>query len=102
MRCVLKKLSLLLAAFLVMAVPVLAGQNDMIKVNEQGQQGVKNECLLVASYCADQVDTIQQKIDRIKGEIDRGTSVYTTEELNKLHRQLDEAIKNMNDLTAGS
>jgi hypothetical protein len=45
--------------------------------------------------CGNQVDSIQQRIDRIKGEIGRGTAVYTNDELNRLDRELDEAVKTL-------
>lgn len=83
------------------AVPVLAEQNAMDKMNIQGQRGEKNECLLLARNCGDQVDTITQRINRIKGEIDRGKSVYTNDELRSLNRQLDDAVRNLNQLSMG-
>ncbi|GAC1465214.1 MAG: hypothetical protein PVSMB11_00380 [Desulfuromonadaceae bacterium] len=73
----------------------------MDKALEQGQQDGKNECLLVAINCPNQVDTIQQRIERIKGEIARGSDVYTNDELGRLNRQLEEAIKNLEELGAG-
>lgn len=102
MRCMIRKLSLLAAALLIVAVPVLAEEGSMDKMLEQGQQPDKNECLLASLNCANQVDTIQQRIDRIKGEIQRGTDVYTTDELRILNRQLDDANKTVDDLSYGS
>ena len=52
--------------------------------------------------CANQVDTIQQRIDRIQGEISRGSAVYSTEELKSLNRELEDAIKLQENETAGS
>ena len=101
MKFVIKRLSLLAAVLMISAVPVLAEEGGMNILSEPGMQGQKNECLLVAMQCADQVDTIQQRIDRIRGEISRGTAVYTNDELRRLDRQLDDAIKNMNELNAG-
>jgi hypothetical protein len=78
---------------MILAVPALADEGSMGSKFEQGQQAGKNECLLVAMNCANQVDTIQQRIDRIKGEIGRGTDVYTTEELKSLNKELEDANK---------
>jgi hypothetical protein len=84
-----------------MAVPVLADEGAIDKVLDQGQQINKSECLLVAMNCGDSVDSIQQRIDRIKGEIGRGTDVYSNEELRRLDRQLDEYTKILNDMDLG-
>ena len=101
MRCSIRKLTLLAAALMLLAVPVLADEGAMDKALEEGQQEGKNECLLVAINCPGQVDTIQQRIDRIKGEIARGSDVYTNDELRKLNGRLDEAIKNLEELSTG-
>jgi hypothetical protein len=101
MRCIIRKLTLLAAALMLFAVPVLADEGAMDKALEQGQQELKNECLLVAMNCPNQVDTIQQRIERIKGEIARGSYVYTNDELGILNRQLEEAEKNLQELGAG-
>jgi hypothetical protein len=101
MRCLIRRLTLLAAALLLLAVPVLADEGAMDKALEQGQQEWKNECLLVAINCPDQVDTIQQRIERIKGEIGRGTDVYTNDELKTLNWKLEEAEKNLEELGAG-
>lgn len=93
MRHILKKISLLAAALLIMAVPALAEEGAMGTTMGQGQQVEKNECLLVAVNCGNQVDSIQQRIDRIRGEISRGTDVYTSDELRRLNRELEEANK---------
>ena len=101
MRCVIRRVTLLAAARMLSAVPVLAGEGAMDKALEQGQQELKNECLLVAMNCPDQVDTIQQRIERIKGEIARGADVYTNDELGTLNRKLEEAERNLQELGAG-
>ena len=93
MRSIINKLTLLAAALMILAVPALADEGSMGSKIEQGQQVEKNECLLVAMNCANQVDTIQQRIERIKGEISRGSDVYTNEELRSLNRELEDANK---------
>ena len=101
MRCLIRKISLLAVALLIMAVPVLAEEGSIDRMLDQGQQSDKNECLLVAVNCGNQVDTIQQRIDRIKGEISRGTDVYTTDELRILNGELGEANKTLDYLSFG-
>jgi len=77
---------------IVAALPALA-EEGMGNTMDQNQQGPKNECLLYARNCADQVDSIQQRIDRLRGEIARGSDVYTKDELRRLNKQLDDAIR---------
>ena len=102
MRSVIKRITLLAAALMIVAAPVLADEGSMDRTFSQGQQEGKNECLLVAMNCANQVDTIQQRIDRIQGEISRGSAVYSTEELKSLGRELEDAIKLQENETTGS
>jgi hypothetical protein len=89
------------AALLILAVPVLAEEGSMDRTYDQGQQPEKNECLLVAMNCGNQADTIQQRIDRIKGEISRGSDVYTADELRTLNRELNEATKTLDEMSFG-
>lgn len=101
MRRIFRKLALLTAALMIVAVPALAGEGTREGRLERGQQVDKNECLLASVNCRNEVDTIQQRIDRIKGEISRGTDVYTGDELRRLNRQLDEANRTLEGLSVG-
>lgn len=105
MRCIMRRVTLSLAALMMMAVPALSdgGIADWKHEGafEPGQQGVKDECLLVTMNCKDQVDSIHQRIDRIRGEISRGTDVYSADELRNLNRQLEEATRNLENLSMG-
>lgn len=101
MRRLIKRLTLVVAALMIVAVPALADEGSMDRRMEQGQLLERNECLLVAVNCANEVDSIYQRIDRIKREISRGTDVYTTDELRKLDRLLDEANKTVEVLGNG-
>ena len=101
MRFIIRKLTLLAAALMILAVPALADEGAMDRINEEGQKADKNECLLVSRNCANEVDSIQQKIDRIRGEISRGTDVYTTDELRILNMRLEEATRTMEDINLG-
>jgi hypothetical protein len=62
------------------------------KKGEYGQQGQKDECLLFAKNCENEMDTIHQRIDRLNREISKGTDVYTYEELGTLNDQLHELM----------
>jgi hypothetical protein len=65
--------------------------------------GLKDECLILAKNCP--TDSIQERIERITNEINRGTDVYSPEELKTLERQLyefkrelDNAGRNTNEI----
>ncbi len=62
---------------------------------ESSQFASKDECLLVAKNCPNDF-SIQQRIDRLNTEIAKGTSVYTPDELNMLHKELDDAYRELN------
>ena len=53
--------------------------------------GGKDECLLASKNCKDQVDSIQQRMNKINREIKKGKKVYSAEELKKLEQKLKEA-----------
>jgi len=101
MRSISRKLALLAAALMIMAVPALADEGAIDKMVDHGQPAVKNECLLVAKNCGTQVDSIQERIERLSGEIAKGTNVYTRDEMRRLERQLDEANKLLNEQSFG-
>lgn len=94
------KLGLLTAAALLSALPAWAGQ-DMGGSMDQQRQGQKDECLLMAKNCGDNMDTIQQRIGRIQHEIKKGNSVYTDRELKQLKNQLEDANQMLEVLTVG-
>jgi len=101
MRHVISRLSLLAAALMIMAVPVLAEDGSAKSMMSDGRAPDKNECLLVAMNCSNQVDSIQQRIDRIKKEINRGESVYTKDELRTLGDRLEDANKTLEEIVVG-
>lgn len=101
MRYITRKLTLLAATLMIFAVPAHADEGTLDRTLEQGQEVEKNECLLVSKNCINEVDTIQQRIDRIQKEISRGSDVYTNDELRKLDRALEEANKTLEGLSLG-
>jgi len=102
MRHIVKRAALLAPALMLMAAPLLAAEfGGMDKSITPGVQGVKDECLLVASNCKVEPSPLELRIERIKKEIDKGTSVYTNEELNTLKRNLDEERESLENLYRG-
>lgn len=102
MKRIIRKIALLTAALMIMAVPVLAEDGAVMPRLEPAERGVKNECLLVAKNCGGQSDSLQERIDRLQGEINRGNDVYTNDELRKLNDKLDEANRHLNEIITGS
>jgi hypothetical protein len=91
MNSIAKTMTILAASMLFSAVPTLADEGNMGSMESQipqAQEGTKDECLLVAMNCGKDVDSIQERIDRLNTEIGRGTDVYTPEELKKLRDQV--------------
>ncbi|MBC7961716.1 MAG: hypothetical protein H7Y05_02085 [Steroidobacteraceae bacterium] len=49
----------------------------------------KDQCLIVAKNCSGASDTVLKRVERLNKEIDKGSSVYTPEELKGLQEQLN-------------
>lgn len=88
MKAIARTLTVVAATLLIAALPALADENVF---GQQEPQAQKNECLLVARNCP--ADSIQERIQRIQGEIAKGTAVYTNDEMRRLNRELEEAQK---------
>ena len=80
---------IMLAAFITSAsVPAFAG--DM--------KSSKDECLLASKGCNNEVDSIQTKIKKLQTEINKGTKVYSADEIKKLDAKLKEASALLDNL----
>ncbi len=55
----------------------------------------KNDCLLYGKNCPKELDSIQERIAKLKIEIAKGEKVYTKNELNKLERMLKDDSQTM-------
>lgn len=86
----MKKSIFLLAALFCMsaAVPTFGGMTS-----EQ-----RDECVLASRNCNNAVDDIQTQMRRISKEIDKGTAVYSPQELKKLESKLSEVKELLNDM----
>ena len=67
--------------------PLSAEEDDTARKKE------KDECLLITRECGFSAQSIQDKIERLKEEIAKGTTVYTPEELRTLKTKLEEVNK---------
>jgi hypothetical protein len=93
MRAIAKTITVMAAALMIAAVPVLAEegvpfQTEMGSVSQQEESVNSRECLLVAKNCP--TESVQQRIDRIQTEIGRGTAVYSNDELRSLRQELED------------
>ncbi|MDD2310303.1 MAG: hypothetical protein PHH91_12050 [Desulfuromonadaceae bacterium] len=81
----MKRVAMLVMALFMMSVsiPVFAA--------DKATAAQKDECLLASKDCKDATDSIHEKIQKLQGEIKKGTKVYSVEELNKLNAKLKEA-----------
>jgi hypothetical protein len=80
--------SALLASLLISVVPVLSAEN---KIMDEFLLPKKDTCLLFAKNCQDNAYVLEQRINQLQGEISKGTTVYTHDELNILKQKLDDA-----------
>ena len=51
----------------------------------------KDECVLYGKNCPNAVDSLPERVAKLKREIGKGENVYTPEELKQLERKLKEA-----------
>lgn len=102
MRRLISKLALTAAALLIISVPVLA--DDLSVVPEREPAAVnpgKDVCLIVAMNCGDRAESIQNRIEFIQSEINKGSTVYTNEELMILQKKLDAEKRELNEAYEG-
>jgi len=105
----MKKLTVVLAAVLALSAPVLSHAHehedhtsmDMTHEtmhNHQDEQCAK-ECEMLLKDCDREVDSIQQRIQRLRAEIrDKGATVYNREELRVLSKKLQETNEQIRTL----
>jgi hypothetical protein len=107
MRHVRRSITLSTAALMLIALPVLADDatwgNDATqsKMSDPDQQNGKVECMLVAQNNCAVGGVPDTQIDRIRHEINKGSAVYTNEELRILNNELDKAINDRYEETLG-
>ena len=85
----MKRVAVVLTAVgLFVAMPAFAAEHEGMMMNDD--DGMRQ--------CALQAETIQKKIERIQGEIKKGSKKYTPEQLKKLNDKLKEANDILDDL----
>jgi len=74
-----KSILMLMVASLFAVMPALAAEHEKMSAKEQMER------------CAEQNEAIGKKIERLQGEIKKGSTKYSAEELKKLEAKLNEA-----------
>ena len=87
MRTLTTIVSAMLVTSLISVVPVLSAEKALQK---ELLTPKKDTCLLFAKSCQDNAYVLQLRVDRLQGEISKGTAVYTNEELKILRQKLDD------------
>lgn len=98
MRRIASLLTVLAATVLITGSTLMADDRIEYSAPDNG----KDECLLVAMNCANEVDSIQARINRLNQEIAKGTDVYTSEELNVLKNKLQDANSTLKSIISGA
>lgn len=99
MKGLVRTFAVIMTVTLMSAISALAADTGIGMTPDNSTS--KDQCLLVAQTCKDNVDSLQQRIDRLHREINKGNSVYTNEELRSLEFQLKDAISTMDVLMRG-
>jgi len=58
----------------------------------------KDVCMLAARHCGLSAMSLQDKIEKLKDDIDKGRAVYTPKELDRLQKKLDEVNETLDFL----
>ena len=87
-------------AIMINAAPSLSEEGTTMS-GQEASPAQRDECLLVALNCPNNVDTIQQRINKLQAEIDRGSAVYSNEELDKLNNNLNKEYELYQELIEG-
>lgn len=96
-----KKLIILMAASLFAAsVPAMAMEHGEAKTQQQKEQCQK-DCDMLMKNCLHEVDSIQQRIQKLQQAVRNDGNTYTRDQLNKLKLDLENAQKTLTNLERG-
>jgi len=85
------------AAVLASAVPAMAVEHS----HAAGDANCAKECQMLVRNCAQETDTIQERISKLEREIGKGNAVYTRQELQTLESKLKDAQDTLANITQG-
>jgi len=78
-----------------MVLPVVGLAGDQGEFEQQEKPPEKDMCALYASQCGTTAQSLQDKITRLQEAIEKGTKVYTPEEIRMLEQKLREANRRL-------
>lgn len=79
----------LVAASLLYSTSVLSEEKPAGLSSDHAYELNKDQCLIVAKNCSGESEAVKMRVERLNKEIDKGSSVYTPEELQMLQDQLN-------------
>jgi peptidoglycan hydrolase CwlO-like protein len=80
-------------------VPVFAEENYQQSPDQSQSEQFKKECDILLKNCAMEVDSIQERINKLQAAISgKSANHYTLEELKILNKKLQEANETMREL----
>lgn len=86
----------------IVATSILLTSGQVLAADATYKDEIKrDECLLVSKNCTDNVDSIQQRIDKLNKEIIKGTDVYTKDELENLKGKLRDTERELEFMEYG-
>ena len=91
---------LMAAALFAGSVPAMAAQTGAPTTREMDEQ-CRKECDLLIRNCGNEVDSIQQRIQKLQVAVKNSSGTYTRDQLKKLQDKLAEAQKTLNDIESG-
>ena len=93
-------ITLLAAAMVAATVPSFATEHMPESSSKAMNEQHAKECDMLLKSCAMEVDSIQERINKLKIAIsEKGADAYTVEELRTLNKKLKEANETMRALT---
>jgi hypothetical protein len=91
--------AVIIAVFSLISIEPPACADDTPTINPTEQQTQqKDECMLAAKHCGLSIMSLQDKIEKLKEDIEKGKAVYTPEELDILKQKLDDVNKTLDFL----
>ena len=94
-------ITLLAAALFATSVPAMAMQHSEMKSMQHDEQCQK-ACDMHVRNCGQEVDSLQERIQRLQRAVQNNAGEYTPEELNKLRSDLADSEKTLADIQLGA
>lgn len=91
---------LVAAALFAGSVPVMAAEQGAVKTSQMDEQ-CRKDCDMLIRNCGQEVDSIQQRIQKLQHAIKSNASTYTREQLNKLKDSLENAQRTLSNIERG-